>query len=172
MNSHELESVMRHDPHTDSLFHGVYACDTLPRALFQLSALFIVNTDPASKPGTHWQAIFVDKDRRGEFFDSYGLPPFVPQHVQFLNKMCKSYKYNHVDLQALDSSVCGQYCVMYLLFKAHGFSMTHFVKHNFTADCKKNDKAVQKMFQNYSKNVKLCDNFLSKNQSCCKRKRK
>lgn len=172
MNGHELESVMRHDPHTASIFQGVYASDTLPRALTHLPALFIVNTDPSSKPGTHWQAMFIDKDRRGEFFDSYGMAPFVQHHINFLKKMCKSYKYNHVDLQAIDSSVCGQYCVMYLLFKAHGFSMTHYVKHNFTLDCKKNDQIVDKMFKRYSKNVLLCNDFNVKNQSCCKRRRK
>lgn len=172
MNGHALESVMRHDAHSSLIFQGVYASDTLPRSLSQLPALFIVNTDPVSKAGTHWQAIYIDKERRGEFFDSYGLPPFVPHHIQFMNKMCISYKFNHKDLQGLDSAVCGQYCVMYLLFKAHGYSMHHFVSKYFSSDCKKNDKLVKKMFNRYSKTVIFCDDFGVKNQACCKRRKK
>lgn len=171
MNGNELESALGQDPHAAAMFHGVYACDTLPLTVAKLPALFIVNTDSISKPGSHWQAIYIDCERRGEFFDSYGLPPYVPQHVSFLKKTCKSYKYNHTDLQALNSSVCGQYCAMFLLFKSHGYSMNYFVKY-FSSDCEKNDVLVNKMFKRYTKSVKFCNEFGVKMQSCCKRKRK
>jgi len=171
MNGNELESVVMQDPHAAAMFHGVFASDALPHTTVQLPAMFIVNTDPRSKPGSHWQAIFIDCDRRGEFFDSYGLPPYIPHHVAFLKRACKSYKYSHVDLQALNSSVCGQYCVMFLLFKAHGYSMRHFVKY-FSSHCENNDKMVNKMFKRYSKSVKFCKEFGVIKQTCCIRKRK
>lgn len=171
MNGHELENVMRHEPHVSRMFLGVYASDTLPRSITHLPALIIVNTDVISKPGTHWQAIFIGKDRRGEFFDSYGLPPFVTHHINFLNKMCISYRYNTRDLQAINSTTCGEYCVMYLLFKAHGYTMSQFVKCYFTIDCEKNDSIVRKMFKKYIKNVRFCKDFGGHFQSCCKRKK-
>lgn len=171
MNGNELESVMRQDPHADTMFHGVFASDTLPHSCARLPAMFIVNTDPRSKPGSHWQAIYIDCERRGEFFDSYGLPPYVPHHVAFLKKTCKSFKYNHTDLQALHSSMCGQYCAMFLLFKAHGYSMNHFVK-LFSLNCEKNDLLVNKMFKRYSNKVNFCREFGVIKQTCCKRKRK
>lgn len=168
MDGHQLESVMRHDPHAAGMFCGVFASDTLPRSVSHFPACFIVNTDPIRKSGTHWQAIFIDKDRRGEFFDSYGMAPYIRDHVIFLDKMCKSYKYNRQDLQSIDSAVCGQYCVMNLLFKAHGYTLNYFLDCFFSADCVKNDVIESKMFKRYSKNVKLCDDIYVKKQACCK----
>jgi hypothetical protein len=170
MDGLTLEFVMRQDPHARALFEGVFASDTLPHALHRRPSLLIVNTDPISKGGSHWLAIYISCEGKGEFFDSYGLPPYVPQIRSFLDKRCKSWRYNTVDLQAVNTTVCGQYCVMYLLFKAHGYSLFDFVK-NFSNECLKNDETVHRMFERYSKNVKLCDDVrVKKNQVCCKRK--
>ena len=35
----------------------------------------VANTDPSSKPGTHWVAFYFPSKGKGEFFDSYGHPP-------------------------------------------------------------------------------------------------
>lgn len=88
-----------------------------------------------------------------------------------MERQCSLWTKNTKDLQAFDSAVCGQYCTMYLLFKAHGFSMQKFVS-CFSLDCNKNDKIVNKMFQRYAKNVNLCDDVLQKKtQSCCKKRK-
>lgn len=173
MDGNELERFMRHDPHAAQHFIGVFAADTLPHRITTKPALLIVNSDPISKPGTHWLAMSIDACGKGFYFDSYGQRPNVPLHERFLSRVCKSWTYNHVDLQALDSSVCGQYCCMYLLFKAHGFTMTDFVK-CFSNDCAQNDARVEKMYQRYSRNVKLCDDVNVKTivQKCSKRCKK
>lgn len=169
MDGDQLDKFLRQDAHASRYFRGVFAADTLPNAVTSKPAFFIVNSDPMAKPGTHWLAISVDACGHGEYFDSYGVKPFVATHRRFLSRVCKTWTYNHVDLQALNSSVCGHYCVMYILFKTHGFSLQDFVN-CFSKNCEKNDILVEKMFMRYSKNVKLCDDVKMKHtQSCSKR---
>lgn len=170
MDGPTLERFVRHDPHASRYFLGVFAADTLPRTVTSLPAFLIVNSDPISKPGTHWLAMSIDACGKGQFFDSYGERPRVSLHKRFLSRVCKSWTYNHVDLQALDSLVCGHYCVMYILCKAHGYTLSDFVK-CFSPNCAQNDELVEKMFLRYSKNVKLCDDVVVKGniQKCSKR---
>ena len=54
-------------------FRGVFAADKLPAAAKKRVNAYIVNTDPASKPGEHWLAIWTHHTTC-EVFDSYGLP--------------------------------------------------------------------------------------------------
>ena len=171
MDGHTLESVLRRDPHAAPLFVGVFASDTLPHSIHTKPALIIVNTDPIQKPGAHWQAIFISADGRGEHFCSYGLGPYVSNIRFFLDRQCKQWIKNTIDLQCFDSSVCGQYCVMYLLFKSHGYSMKEYVT-CFTSNCHDNDQLVNEMFARYAKNVIICDDIrMKKCQTCCKKKK-
>lgn len=173
MDGITLERVVRQDPHADAQFAGVFASDTLPRTLKCKPALLIANLDPISKPGSHWVAIRIGCDGKGEYFDSYGLPPYVPKLRRYLDRKCRSWRYNTVDLQALNSTVCGQYCAMFVLFRAHGYTMQNFVNKYFTEHCQKNDRLVYSMFKRYSRNVKLCDDVhTKKTQVCCERKKK
>lgn len=170
MDGDTLERVLRADPHAGKFFVGVFAADTLPLPLPHKPALLIANTDPKYRPGQHWVAIYVDAKGRGEYFDSYGLPPFVTWHSLFLSKACKSWKYNHDDLQALNSTVCEQYCVVYLLFKAHGYKLSDFLG-QFTKNCAENDEFVDYLFHRYAKKTKICTDIkLKPSQLSCKRR--
>ena len=166
-----LHQVIKQDPHAAPLFEEVFAADTLPRYVNKKPSYYIINSDPISKPGRHWLALTIDWHGNAEYFDSYGFPPHTLEHRKFLDRHSKSSRHNHVELQAFDSVVCGQYCIMYLLHKAHGYSLPDFVNMYFTNDRHKNDKYVDEMFQRYMKNIKLCDDIVvKKNQTCCKRK--
>lgn len=172
MNGIELDTLMTQDPHVAPYFVGVYAADTLPRRLHKAPALLICNTDPIGKPGTHWVAFHIDENREGEYWDSYGLPPYVPQHRHFLNRLCRTWTYNHMQCQALDSQVCGEYCVLYLVHRAHGHSLASFVKRLFTSDTEKNDNTVRQLFHRMFAHQREC--ILPANiytQRCCSRKK-
>lgn len=171
MDGYTLEHAMRQDPHATSNFAGVFASDTLPHRLHHKPCLLIVNTDPIFKPGTHWLAIHIDREGRGTFFDSYGFPPYIPNIKRFLNRMCTSWKYNHIDLQNLGSTVCGQYCVMFLLYQAHGFSLDRFCK-LFTTNLRRNDILVNKMFRHSMKRAKPCQEIKDKPCQTCTKRRK
>ena len=84
---------------------------------------FIANTDPAAKPGYHWVAFVVFRDRPSViyYFDSFGMPL---SNYEDLYRTCLRHGYfsstmvvNSVNARALQgghSTVCGHYCVLYL----------------------------------------------------------
>lgn len=168
MNGYQLEYIMRADPHTSPMFEGIFACDTLPRYLSNKPALLIVNVDRIAQKGSHWQAVHVDRNGKGEFFDSYGLPPFVPHHKQFLNRVCKSWTYNSSVLQTLNSTVCGHYCLLYLIHKAHGYSLSDMLNMYFDDNSEKNDAIVEYLINRYTDDYVFCDDFIINNnrQTC------
>ena len=75
INSTQLAIILKKDKYTRAVFQGVYPSDKLPTRVSSFPALFIANVDTSDKPGSHWVAFYFTKDRKGEFFDSYGLPP-------------------------------------------------------------------------------------------------
>jgi hypothetical protein len=51
---------------------------------------FILNTDPSNKPGTHWIAMFLATDGKGEFWDSYreAIGFYSQAFTRFLEEHC------------------------------------------------------------------------------------
>ena len=67
-------------------------------------------------PGSHWIAMYLTEDGKGEFWDSYGQAPgFYNQNfTQFLDKHCGTFTWNRRILQAPSSDVCGHYSLLYI----------------------------------------------------------
>ena len=80
----------------------------------------VFNTDIHTQPGPHWVAVFLDKQGRGVFFDSYGMALLVPQHLQSIKRNTISYRWNTHQLQSLNSKICGQFCLMFLDYMKRG----------------------------------------------------
>lgn len=132
MNTLQLECVLHYDPYLHSYALGVFSRDHLP-IVTRYPCCFILNTDRSGHDGTHWLAIFIDVRRRWEFFDSYGYPP------SFYGLTLKHYNVNR--LQSSSSLVCGQYCLMYLMYRCRGFNLSDF-SHLFYNDFHVNDVFV------------------------------
>ena|SRR5437868_8264642 len=165
MNSFELHSALK--SHCKLENEGVFACDKLPKFANKPSAL-ICNTQPSNMPGEHWIAIYLDINGKGEYFDSYGMPPLKSEFAAFLKTNCKkNWSFNNKELQDWDSDVCGQYCLAYLSAKGHGCSLNQFLKKFDTNNKKKNDLMVAKMVKPSCDGAKNC----LKAQSCCSRRR-
>ena len=78
---------------------GVVAKDELPtRIVGACPTAFVCNTHDADKPGEHSIVIYIAGDR-GEYFDSYGLPPLHTTFRKFLNDCCMEGAYNDKTLQ-------------------------------------------------------------------------
>ena len=140
MNTAEIHNALTSDPRVSPQFVGVFACDTLPRAV-NVPAAIVVNTHPASKAGEHWIAMYIAADGSAEYVDSYGRPPVKNEFVKFLEKNSHSYDWNDKKLQAPLTSVCGQYCIFYILCRCRDIPMRDIME-CFTDDRVQNDELV------------------------------
>lgn len=144
----DIKYVMKGDNPSNRIFSGVFPADMLPIRT-KVPCALIVNTDKRNKAGAHWVSIYINQRRQGEFFDSYGLPPLVKEHKQFLARVCKSWVYNKTPLQGVTSSVCGHYCCLFVAAKARAFSLQSFIKSLQTNDPFSNDAKVILAFKRY-----------------------
>ena len=65
MNTLEIEHVLKTHPSTRNVFEEVYARNRLPGRL-NVHLTLIGNTKPDGRPGTHWVALYIDANSRGE----------------------------------------------------------------------------------------------------------
>ena len=127
MNTKEIDTTLKTYPGTQHVFKGVYARNRLPRHLNVPSAL-VGNTDPDNLPGTHWVAIYIDANGRGEYYDPIGRPPFLEAYVNFMDKHCISWTHNTTRVQEEGSTVCGHHCIFYIVHRCLGHPMEDIVR--------------------------------------------
>lgn len=111
MDTRQLLKILRE--HLANTWYGVYAEDRLPDITERPRAI-IVNTDPADKSGTHWTAIYLKSNGKGEFFDSYGREPDIPVQYYMDRHAPDGWLYNTRKVQGYWSTLCGAYCLQYL----------------------------------------------------------
>jgi hypothetical protein len=95
---------------------GVYAANRLPTR-FSKPAAFIIHTENADVAIGHWIAMYFSQDGSSYYFDSYGLDPYVKSHIKFLHRNSRKLHINRKCYQAVDSNVCGGYCLLFLAYK-------------------------------------------------------
>ncbi len=119
MNSREIESLLLSDKFAAGYLIGVFAADQIPSKVFP--GAYIVNTDDWSEPGQHWVAFFL-VDGEIECFDSFGENP--AKYSNHIEKWIENdYKIVQCEtLQSRDSTVCGQYCMYFVLLRSYGFT--------------------------------------------------
>ena len=120
---------------------GTFACDQMPLLRIRKRPFaLIMNTDPISEPGQHWVALFVTKNKTAEYFDSYGLSPLNPEVYQFLNhNNVNSLAYNTNQIQGINTTTCGAYCVLFLKLRCQNISFQEIILLDF------NDENIQKV---------------------------
>ena len=148
MDTVQLTIILKKDKYTRAVFQGVYPSDELPKSVSSFPALFIANVDTSEKSGSHWVAFYFTKEREGEFFDSYGLPPsnYTETFTRFLKNNSNDWKFNSVTLQSIDSKVCGHYCLYFALFRSRQVSMSTIVN-RFSSNKSRNDFLVQRFIE-------------------------
>lgn len=178
-----LTHLVQHIGQVDTL--GAFPADCLPTAKLLRSrsrdVCFIANTDPHSSPGAHWLAFYYRaRYRTLEYFDSYGIPLALYKTVAKslsgpgINVRCA----NTQQLQALDSSVCGYYCVLFLRLCAvacedlNGAKVSVEKIRKLSSECTKRDvKVVERMHklmhQESCTNLPKQTQFVRQTQSCC-----
>ena len=67
-----------------TIWLGVFPADRLPSRITQFPRGLVANTDPSTKPGMHWVAMYFPDTSTSEFFDSYGF------HLHFIHPILKN----------------------------------------------------------------------------------
>jgi hypothetical protein len=139
MNTQVIRHALLSNTVTAKICRGVFAADQVPSSVDPYPSAYVVNTDKAGQPGRHWLAIYQEKDDCVEYFDSFGRDP---DHYG-LSSVAKGQRVvcQGQALQSPFSTVCGQYCLFFLLRRACGESFAHIV-HLFTSSKESNDTMV------------------------------
>ena len=141
METSQIARLLARDARTRSIVRDVVPKDGLPTMIDAFTFAFVCNTHDGDKPVQHWIALYVDADRRGEYFSSYGLPPLHGAFRVFLNEHCSEWSPNAKRLQNPLSNMCGQYCIAYLVLRSNGIPMKAIVN-TFGSDLVVNDCRV------------------------------
>ena len=143
MDTLELLSCVEADPIVKELYGGVFPRDNLPSKIETFPRAYVANTDTGREPGKHWVAFYFENKHYAEFFDSYGNDPgyLAKEFESFLSRNVKDWIHNVVRLQGDFSTVCGQYCVLFLYYRCRGTSMSDIVR-MFSKNTEVNDVLV------------------------------
>ena len=109
MNGLQIKDLLKKDSQAKKIFKKVCALDEIEVPSYP--SAYVINSDTSDKKGEHWVAVYFDKNRRGEYFDSYGLPPAVLALEAYMDHFLLDWIYNCKTIQSLFSNVCGHYCV-------------------------------------------------------------
>lgn len=127
MDSNEIEFFMQ----SEINFVGVFPFDRRPD-IKRLPSGVIFNLDEASKPGSHWVAVYFRTYFCCEYFDSFGSPP-TKSLRNYLFKYSNKIYYNNVTIQAAMSFYCGLFAVNCLTNRLLGNSFYSILR-QFTSD--------------------------------------
>ena len=120
------------DASTQKAFSGIYSIDKLPFAVPHYPFFMIINTQAHNLPGAHWVTVFIDKDRRGEIFDSLALPP-QQLLMRWMNQFTRSMTRNRLTYQHPLSDTCGAFALYFVFHRLKGpvtFSNAFYVNDN------------------------------------------
>ena len=119
--------------------NGIFMKDQLPKKLKK--GFYVINlaSETDNNGGTHWTTLYYSS-QNSFYYDAFGF--LAPVEVE--NKT-KSYIYSTNEIQDINSSACGFYCIAFIIYmnsqknKMEGFK--NFV-HQFSKDTKKNDEKL------------------------------
>ena len=148
MNAHEIEVALRGERLCRDEFVGVFAADTIPHK--EYPGAYIVNTDRSGEPGQHWVAFYCETPGILEAFDSFGKNP--GDYSKYIKEWMSDdfLVISSCVLQSEDSTLCGNYCLYFLLLRCHGFSYDDLLS-IFCRDRTLSDLYVCKFINKYFK---------------------
>lgn len=79
---------------------------------------YIINLGTYENEGTHWVALQFKKND-AMYYDSYGSPPSEAIKAFVKRAKPKQFAYANVISQALESELCGWYCIAFLYWNLH-----------------------------------------------------
>ena len=110
---------------------------------------YIVNLENHNQPGSHWTALIL-APKNCLYFDSFGMPP--PEKIyNFLEKKYKKVDFSRKEIQDMDSTLCGYFCLEFFKFmKEHPngtlVNNMQLFQNRFSENTKENDTILAKLF--------------------------
>ena len=139
METDEINRILGRHPDTRSSFVGTFAIDRLPSKRPKLPYSMVINYDESTKPGSHWVAIYADRNST-HFHDSLGLTPLKIQIPMFLDPV--KYTASVKPIQHPRSTTCGHHAIAFIVNRARGLTPSEFLE-KFGADKRENDSLVR-----------------------------
>ena len=120
---------------------GIYSKDELPERV-KIGSYIVNLQDSTDGNGTHWILAKIFDKKNALYFDSFGQP--LPLEVLHFLRHYKPVPYSNRQIQNIDSSRCGLYCIacdryMSTVKRKKMLEQYDDFLNMFTADTKKND---------------------------------
>lgn len=124
----------------------------------------ISNLSPSTSEGTHWIAVWLSEDRRGEYFDSYGRRPDIHFETYLNREADAGWVSNSRPVQSRHSTLCGAFCLQFLEARSQlpNVRFVELLEHLFPfSSPNDNDRLVQQRMNNhYGIRIPIFDNSL------------
>lgn len=121
-------------------FLGTFPCDIQPDVSELKSFSVVFNESKSSDPGSHFICIYATEEKLF-YFDSMGLC-LENDYIKLFAYSCgRSVVLSDIQIQSLDSNMCGFFCICFLLYMSLGFEFKNFFN-CFSRDLKLNDTIV------------------------------
>jgi len=153
MDELDIEKCLSEDFHARKVFKGTWPCNIYPRINYNLNmpSAYIVNLDNSEQEGSHWVALYVTNNFT-YFFDTYARnPDSFNIHIQkYIRHVARSNCVKYISgkpLQLKTSSVCGFYCIFFIICLANDITFEDFI--NIFTNCEvENDSFICKLIKN------------------------
>ena len=157
MNSDQIfKFMLMHRNPIQGQFVGVFSRDQIPssKQFSRYPAYFISNTDNSKGTGKHLVAFYFSSPTQLEFFDSfarlysdYGFNSITDLYpnLQEVIKVNRRIQDNY-------SCVCGHFCLYFLVFRLHNYSLNQILRSFSVHDTAWNDKQVFSFIKQLVKN--------------------
>ena len=128
MDSNQIKRILCNYPKVNNCFVGVYSSDTIldPNKQARFPYCFVANTAKSTDFGEHWVAFYVADSASVDYFDSFGGKPTIYNFQNFVRHFI-NFNWNPFPLQGY-STMCGQYCVLFLIARQYGHPLNTIVK--------------------------------------------
>ena len=114
LTNFEIQKYYENEPR----FNGVFSRNNLPKKI--KDGAYIINLDEYEDVGTHWIALFCNKNTV-IYFNCFGVEQAPEEIKKFIgNKGNKDIKANIFQVQGNDSIMCGYFCIGFIDFILEG----------------------------------------------------
>ena len=139
LTNFELEKYYQNEPR----FNGAFSRNNLHKII--KDGAYIINLDEYADVGTHWIALFCNKNEI-VYFDSFGVEHVREEIKELIGN--KNIKANIFQVQATNSVMCYYFSIGFIDFMPAGKKLTGYTDLFSPYDFKKKDKIVLYYFKN------------------------